>query len=1452
MMASSTAPSERRWASTRKSSMTVLGKVPKPINLPSQKLENHGLDPNVEIVPKGTLTWGSRPSQAASSAWNSSVLPSPRGDVSVISPVCVDGRPSSGGSGTRPSSSSSEISSEPTAMVWGPNSRPSSASGVFPVSHTSSTSNRPRSAETRPGSFQLSRFAESSTDNISWGAVTATENLTVEASKRSDFMLSSGDFPSLGSEKSSVQKQQQGQCSGVSLSACSLPSPQRGTLESAQTSDHVVHGAFDSWRADADPQVGEGASISRQNWNRDHQATQPHLIPNMPLQQFGPWHGHPVQPPNGVWYRGHEGAGPYRPLGPPGSYPVDAYYPYVPVRGIINGQSFPRGPSPEASHGQSVISVRPGIYPGPVLYEGCYGPPRASPSSSTRQDVPVSPVGMLEKSGVLDQLPSENQRVEQWGFHAHPDGNTSLMMIPTQGNEIRRPYKVLLKQHECQGNKGVHYKEHAATSEIVDLPGSSGEKREEQEQTTPIKRCGDSVISEAGKHEDLTLTNSLGAVQNRVKKSDSKAIPAIDLQQNQTIKKNARLMEKVEGLNSRTRINDTHFKGENVPSVGKMKSYVSSNDDHFKKVGLINASSASNTNVSPTNNVATCLLNSTSHVITENSANYLEPASGQFREQTLVPGKSSSLEAPGHAHFHNQKTGHNTILHHAKLKFGSYGDDERNNTPESDSLGNSGISADGVRCESFGVECLSSQETVVKQASHLTFKHADLKELAKQRAMKEEERTREQMAKAQAKLEELNRRTSANSKQNLTHCEPLCNSSVNMVDAVDFTDTKANATAIEAPCVNVHDSQVQKQAADGSKKHVSAYLNEQSSSLCQWSVTEGFKGQTISSVQENILARRKQTGYRRKTIPDERSYSEKSASSENTGNSVCVSVIPETVASDVAVLKSEDPAIPPKKRNTRGTKHNNKSSASRPSPSLQSSTDLEVTSEKTEVEGQETKTPATIVNILPVSEKSSNVIVCASDQGVSESSKEPFLKMSNSWKPQTHRKSMRSQQSEKANPNHQGSDNVVWAPVKGFNKNGPSEEGGKNNASETTDQFNGSKAKRAEIERYVPKSVAKELSGQGSSQSSILALESLSSVNKTGKVDLTSTDTAPAAAEIALTSDRRYPDNMKQNRHGKLHSSWRQRNSAKPPSNDQNIVDANFSFVPPISHENTLDIQSSKPTDDLNEPTDILGNVKNHGVDRQAFRQSKAHWLNSSSEAASQNKMLQDEVTEKMDIQSSGAIESNERNSWRYVSQNAVSDHTRAHWLPKSQIASHQSQQVSKGSGGPEVGVDSTGPAVQRKFLIEESDTKHQEDCRDQKITKQPLKDQNQPLHQDLAASTESTPANSDNHGNHGVQRRGQYHGRYHRGGGNQKVQLVGEIKNIDQHFEYKKSVSYDKHTDTFEQNSSEAAAEGHWVSSGGARYGDQARNQPRRGSHFYGPRRPAAVHASGAQNNRE
>ncbi|KAH1032669.1 hypothetical protein J1N35_044843 [Gossypium stocksii] len=134
--------------------MTVLGKVPVPkhINLPSQRLENHGLDPNVEIVPRGTLSWGSK-SSSSSNAWGFSTL-SPHTDGGGSSPSHLSARLSSGGNGIRSST-------------------------------TSLDSLHLQSAETKPGSSQLSRFAEAVLEySGAWGGFGTVEKLIVlEAQK---------------------------------------------------------------------------------------------------------------------------------------------------------------------------------------------------------------------------------------------------------------------------------------------------------------------------------------------------------------------------------------------------------------------------------------------------------------------------------------------------------------------------------------------------------------------------------------------------------------------------------------------------------------------------------------------------------------------------------------------------------------------------------------------------------------------------------------------------------------------------------------------------------------------------------------------------------------------------------------------------------------------------------------------------------------------------------------------------------------------------------------------------------------------------------------------------------------------------------------------------------------------------------------------------------------------
>ncbi|GJN35221.1 hypothetical protein PR202_gb23970 [Eleusine coracana subsp. coracana] len=315
-----------RWAApTRKSGMTVLGKVPKPINLPSQRLENNGLDPNLEIVPKGTLTWGSKPTQTPPNAWGSSSLTS-KNDGSSSSPSHLNGRPSSGG-GSRPSTAGSESLGSPNA--WGPNSRPSSASGTFASSHLPVTTNRPRSAETRPGSSQLSRFADNASENVK-GSI-RTIDRSGSTSHGHGFTLSTGDFPTLGSEKSSESNSQRGHSSkGRPTSSSGKDTSQSeqgkslaagpGEVISPPKNQHV-----DILKTDEQQPHTGGAPFPMPSLPNEGQQPPPYP-PNFHMpQQFDSWRAPPGHAPEGMWHRGAAPGGPYRPVGPHGSFPGEAF-----------------------------------------------------------------------------------------------------------------------------------------------------------------------------------------------------------------------------------------------------------------------------------------------------------------------------------------------------------------------------------------------------------------------------------------------------------------------------------------------------------------------------------------------------------------------------------------------------------------------------------------------------------------------------------------------------------------------------------------------------------------------------------------------------------------------------------------------------------------------------------------------------------------------------------------------------------------------------------------------------------------------------------------------------------------------------------------------------------------------------------------------------------------------
>nr|KYP70255.1 hypothetical protein KK1_009466 [Cajanus cajan] len=539
-MTSSMLSGERRWASSsRRGGMTVLGKVavPKPINLPSQRLENHGLDPNVEIVPKGTLSWGSRSSTSTSNAWGSSSL-SPNTDGGTSSPSHLSARPSSGGSGTRPSTAGSDRVLEPTANSWGSNSRPSSASGILSSNQSSLSSMRPRSAETRPGSSQLSRFAEPLTENSgAWNAARTTEKLGVTQPKNEEFSLSSGDFPTLGSDKDksvlnsdlqdhSSQADPDSSSGGLRKGIDETP-----VIDDVPVNANIKGGTGNSWRRDYQAYNEEGVRPGIEKWQGN---SQPFPNAGIPPQHYDAWHGPPVNNPQGcVWFRGPPSGPPFGNPVTPGGFPIEPfpyYRPHMPPTGLANPPPVPPpGAGPRGHHKNGDvyrphmpdafirpgIPIRPGFYPGSMAYEGYYSSPMGYCNSNER-DVPF--MGMAAGPPVYNRYPNQTP----------PEpGNSQEQVESNHPPDTAGPYRVLLKQHVSDGkNEPTNWEDSETTNtKYVDGRGQPRMTVWENEQRSNYR-----------KNEEMDLR----------KISPRPSAP-----------KDASLIQKIEGLNAKARDNSS-------------------------------------------------------------------------------------------------------------------------------------------------------------------------------------------------------------------------------------------------------------------------------------------------------------------------------------------------------------------------------------------------------------------------------------------------------------------------------------------------------------------------------------------------------------------------------------------------------------------------------------------------------------------------------------------------------------------------------------------------------------------------------------------------------------------------------------------------------------------------------------------------------------------------------
>ncbi|XP_024025321.1 protein MODIFIER OF SNC1 1 [Morus notabilis] len=1395
-MTSSMLSGDRRWASsTRRGGMTVLGKVvvPKPINLPSQRSENHGLDPNVEIVPKGTLSWGSK----SSSAWGSSSL-SPNTDGGASSPSHLSGRPSSG-SGTRPSTASCDRAYEPTANTYGPNSRPSSASGALTSNQTSLISLRPRSAETRPGSSQLSRFAEHSEHPVAWSSAGTAEKLGVTPAKNDGFSLTSGDFPTLGSGKessgkngSSSHSRPSSSSSGVGTGKERIEAPASGDMSA---SENFKNGTANSWKRD-DPSYGEdGGRPGMEKWQGN-----PQTYP-APPQNYDAWHGTPMNnPQGGVWFRGPPPYGnPVAPAGFP-MEPYSYYRPQIPATGIPNPQPVPppgagpRGPHPKNgdmyrphmpdAYVRPGMPIRPGFYPGPVAYEGYYGPPMGYCSSNER-DVPF--MGMAAGPAVYNRYSGQGapEPGNSHGRYANNQSQIGEQLESGQPQDNRGPYKVLLKQHDGWDRRNEeHRREGAVTNNSSrgdQLRISSWENdwrsdcKKDVESNTRKEPSDEASFETFDNHGPPSVPvkvkspegggNGKAVDDISEKKLESESSGGSKASQpHATAPKDSSLIKKIEGLNAKVRASDgrsetmTVSSGENQRNKFQANAKANQNTNEAGRgpsyserthtaeithpisheVGI----SRGDKNFDSTAGTGTNISRRSTHGMQSRGDHYgrgrlkTQEAEG-WQKKPSIPEPTAAVSA-----VHSETS----ILHLH---------DHHGSTEATDNLG----SHSHGKLEGQSVSPMFEQSDNHAQ-------RAKIKELAKQRTKQlqeeEEERSKKQMAKARAKLEELNRRTQAveGSTEKLenastgavqTKQEESETSSESSVGARRYGPPKSASksalgsksnvvaevnvsysTGVENPCLP--SSQVPSEAPKSATGEP-LMMQAQSAPLQQEVNGANTVHNNAPQVHESNVSKQKRTGFKQKQSTNVTEAPRTHTDVEDNATASVGVVANEVHPSGGSTLPvnsnaSADSSLHPR-RKSKNTKNKHKTEDISALSSIGSKENVANVSQESgppkASERQLDPTAAVQMQNIP------RGVDRSSEQHPSSPNEDSHGRVNSHWKPQQSRRMPRNSQNSRTAEKFYGSDTAVWAPVRSHNKAEATDEASPKN---TVDGVGPSvksdnvqinpKNKRAEMERYVPKPVAKEMAQQGGSNHQPVA----SVINQTttddsipragigsqGNESSNNVGTVLGKAEFSVESRN---GNNRHNKQGKVHGSWRQRGSTELTSTQglqdgasyASNVNQNVQKSNELPHPQKADVSSVKEqenyskeqenfsdewrtTDDwgvshnLNsvEPVSVPI-VKDQGVTSRGKRHAfKGHKGMANNRDDDQKRSSGD--TDRSHTQSSTSETTQVDLPASSKENRGVVEHPTSHWQPKSQALSANNHGGNRNNSGQNVGAE--------------------------------------------------------------------------------------------------------------------------------------------------------------------
>ncbi|KAM1238104.1 hypothetical protein ACFX2I_038876 [Malus domestica] len=1401
-MTSSMLFGDRRMSSSRRSGMTVLGKVPKPINLPSKRLENHGADPSVEIVPKGTLSWGSR-SSSASNAWGSPSL-SPKADGGT-SPSHLSGHLSPG-SGTRPSTAGSDKGHEPSSNAWGSNSRPSSASGVLTSNQTTLTSLRPRSADTRPGSSQLSRFAEHSDHPVAWSAPGTAEKLGMMSSKNDGFSLTSGDFPTLGSEKDNPGKSAEPQ----DHSSYSRPGSSSGRVAKETTGTYVVgeisenanvkSGTANSWKRENPSYNEDGGRHGMEKWQGN-----PHPYPsaNVPPQHYDGWHGGPVNnPQGGVWYRGPPGA-PYGAPIPPGGFPMEPfpYYPpgppQIPPAAIANQQSIPPpGAGPRGHHPKNGdmyrphmqdayirpgMPIRPGFYPGPVAFEGYYSSPRGYCNPNER-DVPY--VGMTAGPPVYNNYPSQSAHrpaISQGRPSGYGPPNPQLMSEQFESGhppDSRGPYKVLLKQHDGWDRRNEEQRNEGAVTRLS--TDASSLEREDHPRTLGAESDWISDHRKEGVRDQRKMVGEEAAsrkfdnqgaasVPKKVMSPESleqiKTVDVISMKKSGTeasgtpevaqplldAAKDSSLIQKIEGLNAKARVSDGRSDTSSVSTREEQKNRFQVNAKTNNSVnepvggGIVNPERSHATeSINPSHEVGSTISISrrSNRAMHDDRSDHC--GRGRFNNQEGEGWSKKSLvsepttvvstarfEIPSNVHLHDH-----LVSTEAIEKSGSY--------PQG-------------RCE-------EELATPMVDPNDSEAQRARIRELAKQRTKQlqeeEEERTRRQMAKARAKLEELNRRTqveSSNQKieshssgaiqikqeESQTAGEPLIGgrksalgSNLDGASRINESSTgkdeKSTVLASDLPSdtlksvgkepVLMHDESMPKpkevivanvvdrnnapQAHESNITRVKQAPKQRQNNQLEKKPTGKFTSTSTDDATkcqtDSVVDVSKSLG----VVPNETASSSESSQTANTG----------------AILESTSH---PRKKNYRNGKNKQKTESTSTVAAMPSSASKETDiANATAESGRPMVSELELDPSLGQSQTIPRDAYQSSEQHLSPSNEESKGRGNSQWKPQHPRRVSRNSQAIKHSEKFHSTDAVVWAPVRSQNKADVPEEAIPKNEVEAVSAVktehkvqNSSKNKRAEMERYVPKPVAKEMAHQGSTQQPVASVINQTAINETIERSDSGSQVAESSQPITLTIGKvgiaieSRHGSSRQSKHGKAHGSWKERGSTE--STAMHGSEDGLSYTSNVGQSDKNSVQNHQPqkpdvvseieqpksydwndSDGWNMPEEpvAVAPVSVSAKDQGTTKRGRQHSFKGQ-RAMGNNHDLDEKKNSRGDTYKNNnqfsASETGHTDLAAASRENrAVGERAAPHWQPKSQAHSGNSQLGNRANGGQNVVVE--------------------------------------------------------------------------------------------------------------------------------------------------------------------